>query len=414
VTAAVAPTVSVDGGAGTSDVFIVNAAGFGLTKVTGFETLSAGALAQGTFSGAGFSNLTLGAVAGALTFNTVAAGTGLTMTASTTAASTYTLATDTAADTLALTLTSTGALDGNTLNATKVETVNITLIDTDITKHVDVLTLVDASITTLKISGNAGLLLTANDTTYTSIDASGMTNTAGTAATGFQWASGANFAQAVTVKGSTTGGDVIDLTGSTSTKAFTVTMTAGTNTVITVGGADTVTGGSGADTIQTGLGNDTIVGGGGADKITAGGGADKITVSGNAAVIVQGIGASGANTSTTTAVSELTSGFDVIFGASTGLKIDSGNVNITAATLAGTNLAAVGGPTAPTDSASIFARGTYDAATSSFAYSATGADTALTYDSSNTAANAETPETIILVGYVVSGTTAVALGVFTL
>ncbi|MFZ6846596.1 hypothetical protein, partial [Undibacterium sp. RuTC16W] len=43
VTAAVAPTVAVDGGAGTNDVFVVNAASFSLANVTGFETLGAGA-----------------------------------------------------------------------------------------------------------------------------------------------------------------------------------------------------------------------------------------------------------------------------------------------------------------------------------------------------------------------------------
>ena len=53
-----------------------------------------------------------------------------------------------------------------------------------------------------------------------------------------------------------------------------------------------------------------------------------------------------------------------------------------------------------------FARGTYDAAAGTFTYAADGADTALTYDTSNVTA---LYETIILVDYVTASTTTITI-----
>jgi hypothetical protein len=396
VTAAAAPTVTVDGGAGANDVFVVNAASFSLSKVVNFETLGAGASATGAYSAAGFSHLTEGLVAGAITWNTVAAGTDLTYTASPTAATTYTLATDTAADTLNVTLKSAGVLSGNTLNATLVESIGITLVDTDTTKHVNTLTIADTALKNVTITGNAGLTLTNTNTTVISVDASAVTNTAGTAATGFNWTSGA-LAAASTIKGTSTGGDVINAAAAVA--AVTITEYAGTNTITgssTI--ASTLTGGKGVDTIVGGAGKDVIVGGGGADVITGKGGADKITVSGTTSQIVNvALLDSGANTSTTIQTAELTSTFDVVSGAAAGdtvqLFTSTPAVNLTATNLAGT------------DDVINFARGTYDSAAGTFTYAANGADTAMTYDTTVGAGTAY--ETIILVGYVAGSTTAV-------
>ena len=396
---------TVTAGAGLLDTIVVNGASFSLAGVTGFETLGLGALATGAYSAAGFLHLTEGSVAADVIFNTVAAGADLTLTASPGYNTVYTLATNTATDTLALNLTSAGLLVAGSVTATSVETVNILLTDTDATKQVDTLTLVDTTLATLKISGNAGLNLTNASTTVTSVDASGMTNTAGTNGTGFSWTTDV-LANASTIKGSLLGGDVID--ASAAVAAVTITETAGINSITgssTI--ASTLTGGTGADTIVGGAGKDVIVGGGGADLITAGAGADSITISGTTSKIVQAAGDSGANTSTTIQTAELTSTFDVVFGATAGTKIDFGNASIVTGTLttAGTNLAAGLADTA------VFARGAYSAAAGTFTYAANGADTAITYDSN--VVFGVTAETIILVGYV-SGASTAALGILTL
>ena len=412
VTATAAPTVTVDGGAGTADVFVVNGASFALTNVKNFETLGLGALATGAYSAAGFSHLTEGAVTAAVTFNTVAAGTDLTITNSVGFGTTYTLATDTATDVLNLKLSSAGAINGNAVTATNVETVNISTVDTNTTKHVDSMTLVDTALTTLKVSGNAGLNLgTGTMTTITSIDASGMTNTAGTAGTGFSYTTGV-LAAASTIKGSATGGDVINAAAATA--AVTITETAGTNTITgssTI--ASTLTGGTGADTINGGAGKDVIVGGGGADVITGGAGADTITVSGVTAGIVQAIGASGVNTATNTQTSELTTTLDVIKGLAAGDTITL-NSMVTGAALVTADLALTNATNLQgTADKVVFAHGTYDAGAGTFTYAANGLDTAMTYNDTGVA-HGTTFETVILVGYSVGSATTAAAGVITL
>ena len=397
VTLTAAPTKTIDGGAGTADVLVLNAASFAHTNAVNFETLGLGAGATGAYSAAGFSHLTEGAVTAGVTFNTVAAGTDLTFTASPGFATVYTLATDTATDSLNLTLKSAGALTGGSLTATTVETVNITVTDTDATAHVDTLTLVDTALATLNVSGNSSLTLTNTNTTVTSVDASGLT------AGAFIWITGA-LAAASTIIGSAKGGDTIN--ASAALAKVTITEHAGTNTIVgssTIG--STLTGGTGVDTIVGGAGADTIVGGGGADLITGGAGADDITLSGSTAKIINtALSASGANTSTTIQTAELTSTFDIIHGAAAGDKIqlftNTPAVNLTAANLAGT------------DDVVNFAPGTYDAGAGTFTYAANGHDTAVTYDTTFGAGTVY--ETIILIGYHSAATTAIAGGLITL
>ena len=412
-TVTVGATISkaIDGGAGTSDVLVVNAATFaGSTKVVNFETLALGSLAAGNFDATGFSNVLVnGTITGASTFTNVAAGTALTLTAAPGQDVTYTLKTDTTSDVANVTLSSADALAlaGKNLNLTTVETINLTVTDTNTTLQKDTLNIVDTAAKTLTITGNSGLALTAADVTYTTVDASGLaiTNTGLTAAgDGFTWTSGAVTGNIV-VKGSATGYDSIDLRlAATAGKTVSITEYAGTNTVF--GSAtlvNTITGGTGADTITGGIAADIIVGGGGADVISGGKGADTITVSGTTATVKFAAQDSGSNTATNTQTNLLTSTLDVVKGLVAGDKID---LSVTAAAnLIATNSATLQG----TAGKVVFAAGTYDAANGLFNYGAAGADTAMTYDGAASAF-----ETVILVGYHVGATTAIAGNVVTL
>jgi S-layer protein len=179
-------------------------------------------------------------------------------------------------------------------------------------------------------------------------------------------------------------------------------------------GVDTITGGTGADTLVGGAGADVIVGGGGKDVITGGTGADKITLSGNTSTLVSVAGDSGANISTSTQTSMLTTGFDVVFGASAGTTVNlSGITSVFALTAnIGTvlNLAGV-------NNSVVLAKGTYDAAVGSFTYATNGADSVLTYDTDATLTGGvenNAFESIVLVGYNSSALTTVIGGVITL
>jgi len=399
VIATAAPTVTVDGGAGANDVFVMDAPSFSLSKVVNFETLELGQAATGTYSVAGFSHLSAGYHNGVITLNSVTAGTDVTIYENVgLSAIEYNLASDTSADVLALTLKSALDINVGQFQATAVETVKISLVDTDTTKHIDTISLASSTLKSVVITGNAGLALTSVETTVTSVDASAVTNTAGTSASGLSWTTGA-LAGAAVIKGTSTGGDVIN--AAAATKAVTITEYAGSNTITgssTVG--STLTGGSGNDIITGGAGKDTIIGGGGGDVITAGAGADSITLSGSSSKIVQGAGHSGSNTTTSVQVSELTGTFDIIRGVVAGdtLKV-TGATALQDLTLTASNLAG-------RDDYASFARGTYDAGAGTFTYAANGADTALTYDTSNVTA---LYETVILVGFVAGSTTSIAI-----
>jgi len=397
VIAAAAPTVTVDGGAGTNDVFVVNAAAFSLSKVVNFETLGMGANATGAYSAAGFAHITLGATSGNITWNNAAAGTDLTYTAAPGHSATYTLATDTGADVLGVTFKSAGNLNASSLTATNIETINLHLVDTDSTPNSNGLTLIDSALKSLIITGNAQLSLTNYDTTITLVDASAVTNTVGTYGTGLWWNTTGALASAAVIKGTSTGGDVID--ASAALASVTMTEYAGTN-VITGSStkANTLTGGSGNDVITGGSDKDTIIGGGGGDQITGGGGADSITLSGSEATFIYAaLNDSGSNNATSAQTSELTNSFDIIRGVAAGdimqLFTATPNLNLTATNLAGS------------DDTVNFARGTYNAASGIFTYAANGADTALTYDT--TLGGGTAYETVILVGYVAASTTAI-------
>ena len=402
VTASAAPTKVVDGGAGTNDVFVMNGSAFSLSNVVNFETLAAGSGASGFVNAGGFGHLTQGAVAGSMAWNGVAAGTDLTFTASPGYSTDIVAATNTLADVLNVILKSADALDASTLTANEIEAINISLVDTDASKYVDSIIINDSTLNYLNITGNTGLRLACNSSNIYSVDASAVTNTAGAANTGLQWTTGPlNYA--ATIKGTSTGGDTIN--AALSNNPVTIFAYAGANSL--TGAASSISainGGSGADTITGGSAKDYLLGGGGADVITGKGGADVIWLFGAAAKIVQAaVGDSGVNTATSMQVTELTSSFDVVYGLAAGNKLQlatlTPSVNLTATNLVGT------------DDVVNFARGGYDIGSGIFTYIAAGTDTALTYDTLVGGGTAF--ETIILVGYVSAGSTAISNGLIT-
>jgi S-layer protein len=421
ITIAAAPTKSINGGAGTADVLVVDiATAFNAsanTKILGFETLALGTSAGAVdYDATGFANLTTGNTAGASSFTNVAPGTSLTFTAANANIIGYSLADSTGlvdSMTVNQALAASGA---NLLTATGVETININATNTTAatagaTAIVNTLTLSAAPTTgaTTKINVTSGALtgvelLNTTDLTISTVNASGVQGDGeGTAGTGFEFISGilaaTTAATTITVTGSANGGDIIDLTAALSL----VVINGAASGVNTLTGSSanksTITGGTGADTIIGGDLADTIVGGGGADVITAGAGADKITISGTTSELVNAaLGDSGANTATTIQTAQLTSTFDVVTGltAGTTFQLFTFTPGLTA-----TNSANLAGA----DNLVVFARGAYDSAAGTFTYAANGADTAMTYDTDTTALTAF--ETVVLVGFVQGATTAI-------
>jgi len=244
---AVVPTKAIDGGAG-SDTLTVNAASYASSsKITNFETLAVGGLANGSFNASGFTGLSMGATTGATTFTNVAAGTGLTLTASPTGAVVYTLNSDTTADAVPITLNGGSSSVTATITATKAESVSIASNGSSNT-----LTLgAQAELASVTVTGSKALSLTATgNTSITSVNASALT-------------AGLTYTTAGTTAETVWGG----------TGANALTAAVGTT-------ADTLVGGAAADTLTANAGLDILTGGAGNDKfVTATPGANVNTYS---------------------------------------------------------------------------------------------------------------------------------------
>lgn len=280
---------SIAGGEG-NDTLVLNviASTFGNVaaepRITGFENLALGVLADGTYNAAGFSSLKQGNTAEDVTYSNVAAGAGLTITATSAKKVDVVLADATGtSDVFNLAFTSTGAIDYSASSAditiAGVETINITTTDTDTTAHTNVTDLEIVDATTLTVTGNTGLDITINGTTgaskITNFDASGVTGAAADAA------------------------------------ALAVTYASENNTV---GAVITIKGGSGNDHLTGGVAaNDTIFGGAGADTIVYTGGMD--VFHGGAGIDIFDINALGTATVHVT-IADLAAGdkIDVDFG----------------------------------------------------------------------------------------------------
>lgn len=429
-----ATTGTVSGGDGTDVLEITGAAAATASAttafaaaVTGFEKLTVDGSGTGIDPSklGGYRDVTIKGTTPTVTLVNTSSGDTLTLT---TAGATVTVTQADAAvganDVLNVRTSAAGTLNAGTVNTTATETVNITTADTTTpvtatTPYaVHTVAIPGNSVKTITVAGNAAATVTAAGTGVTLVDASALSVTglgAGLVAnSGLTWTSGP-LAAAGVVKGSATGGDVIN--ASAATAAMTITTYAGTNSITGSATAiNTLTGGTGADTIVGGALADVIVGGGGANVITGGAGADLITLSGGKNTIVQAAaGNSGANTATNTQVSILATNFDVVRGAAAGDKIDltafangtglGGKYSVTELVVAGTNFA-------PVDNKVVFVPGNYDAATKVFTYAANGLDTAVTYDTGATTTVAA--ETIILVGYSAGAATTATAGVITL
>lgn len=253
---------SVNGGEG-NDTLVANVNGSAYSAdpaVTGFETLRvAGTAAEGSHNANGFTALEVGTnkTASAITFTSVAAGTGLTVLSAPTDLTTVTMANATGEeDSFDLTFASEGAIDYSTggVSIADVETINITSTDTetgdDAVAHTNALNLTADSAESIVVTGNAGLNLTGSTyTNVTSFNASGIQGEADDAA-----ALGVTF-----VSGNTTVGAEVAITGGA--------------------GEDSLTGSASAnDTINGGAGDDKLVYTGGADSFTGGAGEDTFDV----------------------------------------------------------------------------------------------------------------------------------------
>lgn len=228
------PTKVVSGGAGTDTITLNFAGGYAANdKVTGFETLGLGTLASGTYDATGFTNLTNGAVAGAVVYDKVAAGAGLTLTDAPTAGMTYTLKDNTSADSVTVTLAKNANTNYNTLTANQLETVSIVN-----NTNTSTITLVDTSATTVNVSGGKTLNLTSDlgNTALTTIDASQATGALNYTTIGVT---------AQTVKGGTAADALVAKAG---TSADTLIGNGGNDTLTSNAGLTTLTGGAGSDT----------------------------------------------------------------------------------------------------------------------------------------------------------------------
>ncbi|MBD8049701.1 beta strand repeat-containing protein [Limnohabitans radicicola] len=250
VTIAAVPTKAIAGGAGT-DTLVLNVAASTFsnpsanTFITGFETLGLGASATGSYDATGFTALTQGSVTGAVTYTNVAAGAGLTITASPGQATTYTLkdASGTS-DSLALTLKASAAgVAAGSITAAGIESISINATDSSATAKAgataDSLTLVATSAATVTVTGNTTLTLTSDSTNakLATVDASGMTGGLSYTAVG---------ALAQTVKGGASANTLA--AHSSSTLADTLIGGAGNDQITANAGLNTLTGNGGNDT----------------------------------------------------------------------------------------------------------------------------------------------------------------------
>jgi S-layer protein len=318
---------SIDGGAGVNTI-VANTNGSSLaanTSITNFTTLRvAGAAAQGTHSAAGFTALEVGGavvLAGATTFSSVAANTGLTYLGTTGQTTAYQLTNSAGtADVLNVTLRSAAAINANTLTAAGIETVNITSTDTNTTAHQNTFALVATGATTITVTGNAGLAFT-NDATNTKValfDASGVTGAAADAAL-----------LAVTYVSNT------------------AVANSATTTIKGGSGNDALTGGLTADAISGNDGNDVLDGGRGADNIDGGTGTNTFVAVASGIASVEGAGT----------------------GTTAGMAINLGSTAVTAAAING----AMGGTIGLSGASTSLAAGTaqYIFATQSNLFAAT-------------------------------------------
>jgi len=273
---------SINGGTGTADVLVLaNADAVTLSTagsvqtafkaaVTGFEVLDIGTAASSTISVSGFGSFTqlnvttaaqtqvLSGVTSGFTLNTTLGLAALTSLTTNNLAGT--------ADVINVNLNgdlSAAAQAFGTFTLPGTEILNLKLVDTNatFTTRLATVTIVDAGLQSLVVTGNNGAAITNTSVALTNFDASGLTKGSVTFTSG-------NLVGSASVKGSVSGGDTLNFAGSIANT--TIVATAGTNTILGSSSvANTITGGTGADTITGGTGADVINGGNGNNNIYA-------------------------------------------------------------------------------------------------------------------------------------------------
>lgn len=206
--------------------------------------------------------------AGAMTLNSVASGQDVVVKNSVTTltvapvAATY----SSLAAKANLELNSTSTTGGVTVttyavqNVTALDLVSTGLASSTSTTAANTITNLDGDFSTITITGDTSLKIT--DLDIEAVETASTTT-----------------ARAVTVDASAmTGNAFVDITASADAKvSYTITGTAGADTLVANNSGSSLTGGAGKDTLTGGNGVDTINGGDGADTITLSFGADKIT-----------------------------------------------------------------------------------------------------------------------------------------
>jgi S-layer protein len=284
-----APTATINGGSGTDTLSLTAAlaATSSATStfaglVTNFENLIlTGATNQtidlamlgnyANVSTSGGNGLTLSNFANNSTLNLTGAGTA------------YTLAnvafTSGVTDVINLTLSDGSgagvAFASTGITAANVETFAITTVDSQASPtgtFLDSVTLLGNSVSTITVSGNAGLALTAASTALTSVNASGIT------LGGFTFTSGAT-TSAATITGSATGTNTINLSAATVADTY-IGGTGIDNVTIANSLANTITTGAGNDIVSVGVASAASIGAQGVNTITLGADADVVTLKG--------------------------------------------------------------------------------------------------------------------------------------
>jgi S-layer protein len=307
---------SIYGGSGSADVLVLaNADAVTLstagsvqtafkTAVTGFEVLGIGNAAATTINVGGFGSFnTLNFTTQGVTQTLSGVTSGFTLNA-TFGATQTSLTTNNlggASDVLNINLKgdlSTARAFG-TFTTPGVETINLSTVDSTvgtITGTKSTVTLTDAGLQSLVITGNNGVNVTATSVALTNFNASALTGA------GVTWTSG-NLVGNSVVQGSSVGGDVLNLAGALA--STNITVFAGNNTV---SGSSTV-----ANTITAGAGNDTINGGSGADTISAGNGTNVVYADNQGTKESQTVTFTGTTTSAATGDSVVIDGITVQF-----------------------------------------------------------------------------------------------------
>jgi len=223
-----APTLAINGGAGTADELVLNLAAGTLANpsgnsfISGFETLGFGAAATGTYNGTGFTTIHFGSasVTGAVTVNQLAAGTALLIDADPSQDVTYTLADPSGtADAVHVTIgkvsVASTALAGKNVTVSGIETINLTAVGDG--TGTDTILLVDTSAKSLVIDGGSATTVTlAGATALATVDAhaaTGLVNISGVAL-GTSGATVTSGAGGITAAAGV-GADTFVLTGST-------------------------------------------------------------------------------------------------------------------------------------------------------------------------------------------------------